>query len=133
MSSVCSLPSYLLLTFRCDVTNPHNPFPVYDRLTTLQEPTIRVVQEADNVKVGRFKCFFEFESFFISRFVSLDSQPFDVISIDHLPTLIPNDSSVRDLPCCFIMSHMSFVRLFLPLPGRVFQAAGTASAQPGVG
>eukprot|EP00455_Lapot_gusevi_P041745 TRINITY_DN487_c0_g1_i2.p1 TRINITY_DN487_c0_g1~~TRINITY_DN487_c0_g1_i2.p1 ORF type:complete len:752 (-),score=283.03 TRINITY_DN487_c0_g1_i2:107-2206(-) len=55
----------------CDVTSPNNPFPIYDRLTSLVEPTLRIIPASDS------------------------SKPLDVISIDHLPTLIPNDSSAE--------------------------------------
>ncbi|KAI9027938.1 saccharopine dehydrogenase [Hyaloraphidium curvatum] len=51
----------------CDTTNPHNPLPVYDRTTTFDDPTIRVETKS--------------------------SVPLDVIAIDHLPTLLPRESS----------------------------------------
>jgi len=61
----------VLTDIACDVTNPNNPLPIYDRLTSLVEPCLRVVQPSAGVL------------------------PMDVISIDHLPTLIPNDSSAE--------------------------------------
>jgi saccharopine dehydrogenase (NAD+, L-lysine-forming) len=50
----------------CDTTNPHNPIPIYDINTTFPEPT---------VEVG-----------------GLDKRC-TVISIDHLPTLLPREAS----------------------------------------
>lgn len=51
----------------CDTTNPNNPIPVYTINTTFDKPTVPV--ETKNPK------------------------PLDVISIDHLPTLLPRESS----------------------------------------
>ncbi|CAM0137271.1 Saccharopine dehydrogenase [Umbelopsis sp. WA50703] len=51
----------------CDTTNPNNPIPVYSINTTFDKPTVPV--ETRN------------------------PQPLDVISIDHLPTLLPRESS----------------------------------------
>ncbi|KAJ3922998.1 hypothetical protein F5877DRAFT_32411 [Lentinula edodes] len=52
----------------CDTTNPFNPIPIYTINTTFSEPTVRV---------------------------DLPSElpPLSVISIDHLPTLLPRESS----------------------------------------
>jgi saccharopine dehydrogenase (NAD+, L-lysine forming) len=50
----------------CDTTNPHNPIPVYTVNTTFTEPTVPV---------------------------SVDGLPLSVISIDHLPSLLPRESS----------------------------------------
>ncbi|OCF30597.1 saccharopine dehydrogenase (NAD+, L-lysine forming) [Kwoniella heveanensis BCC8398] len=52
----------------CDTTNPHNPIPIYDINTTFPEPTV----EVDTKGVGR-RC--------------------TVVSIDHLPTLLPREAS----------------------------------------
>lgn len=51
----------------CDVTNPHNPIPVYTVNTTFTSPTVRVDLETGG--------------------------PLSVISIDHLPSLLPRESS----------------------------------------
>ncbi|ODQ55826.1 saccharopine dehydrogenase Lys3 [Saitoella complicata NRRL Y-17804] len=51
----------------CDTTNPHNPIPVYSINTTFDKPTVPV-----DIKTGPH-C--------------------TVISIDHLPTLLPRESS----------------------------------------
>jgi saccharopine dehydrogenase (NAD+, L-lysine-forming) len=51
----------------CDTTNPHNPIPVYSINTTFTDPTVPV---------------------------PVSSGPLlDVISIDHLPSLLPRESS----------------------------------------
>lgn len=58
----------------CDTTNPHNPLPVYDQTTTFTSPTLSVK--------------------------TANPAPLDIIAIDHLPTLLPRESSeqfVRDL------------------------------------
>lgn len=51
----------------CDTTNPNNPIPVYSVNTTFDKPTVPVK--------------------------TTSQQPLDVISIDHLPTLLPRESS----------------------------------------
>jgi saccharopine dehydrogenase (NAD+, L-lysine-forming) len=50
----------------CDASNPHNPVPIYQGCTTFLEPTQRVVG---------------------------GTLPVDVITIDHLPSLVPYESS----------------------------------------
>lgn len=50
----------------CDTTNPNNPFPIYTEPTFLNNPLLRTVDGPN---------------------------PLDVIAIDHLPTLVPVDSS----------------------------------------
>ncbi|GJE85984.1 saccharopine dehydrogenase [Phanerochaete sordida] len=52
----------------CDTTNPHNPIPIYSINTTFSEPTVPVEVGAGN-------------------------PPLSVISIDHLPTLLPREAS----------------------------------------
>lgn len=47
----------------CDTTNPNNPYPIYNQTTTFDKPTLRVEGNLD------------------------------VVAIDHLPTLIPKESS----------------------------------------
>lgn len=51
-----------------DTTNPHNPIPVYTVATTFNEPTVPVEVEGDG-------------------------PPLSVISIDHLPSLLPREAS----------------------------------------
>ncbi|BDD56926.1 Saccharopine dehydrogenase [Monascus purpureus] len=62
------------LTVICDVsadtTNPHNPIPVYAITTTFDKPTVPVKLPASSTK-----------------------DPLSVISIDHLPSLLPRESS----------------------------------------
>ncbi|KAI1160435.1 hypothetical protein F5B18DRAFT_654701 [Nemania serpens] len=59
------------LTVVCDVsadtTNPNNPIPIYTIATTFKEPTVPVE--------------------------GLEGEPLSVISIDHLPSLLPRESS----------------------------------------
>ena len=54
----------------CDTTNPHNPIPIYDINTTFDKPTVPVKLSAD-----------------------ANDLPLSVISIDHLPSLLPREAS----------------------------------------
>jgi saccharopine dehydrogenase (NAD+, L-lysine-forming) len=54
----------------CDTTNPHNPIPIYDINTTFSEPTVPVKLSAEATDL-----------------------PLTVISIDHLPSLLPREAS----------------------------------------
>lgn len=56
----------VIVDVSCDTSNPNNPIPVYDKTTTLLEPTLRITN-GDN--------------------------PVDVVSIDHLPAVVPFESS----------------------------------------
>jgi saccharopine dehydrogenase (NAD+, L-lysine forming) len=49
----------------CDPNSPHNPIPIYDRTTTFESPALRVAE----------------------------NPPLDVVAIDHLPSLLPRESS----------------------------------------
>jgi saccharopine dehydrogenase (NAD+, L-lysine-forming) len=61
----------LLLDVSCDTSNPHHPFPFYSTGTTLQQPTLSIaLHDARQQQL-----------------------PLTVIAIDHLPALIPNESS----------------------------------------
>jgi len=51
----------------CDPNNANNPIPIYSECTTVEEPVLRVLED----KQG----------------------PLDVVSIDHLPCLVPYESS----------------------------------------
>lgn len=51
----------------CDATNPNNPLPIYTTFTTFDDPIVRILPDAD--------------------------KPIDIISIDHLPSLVPSESS----------------------------------------
>jgi saccharopine dehydrogenase (NAD+, L-lysine-forming) len=52
----------------CDTTNPHNPIPIYDINTTFDKPTVDVSVQGNGPKLS-------------------------VISIDHLPSALPRESS----------------------------------------
>ena len=54
----------------CDTTNPNNPIPIYDINTTFDSPTVPVKLPGGSSEV-----------------------PLTVISIDHLPSLLPRESS----------------------------------------
>lgn len=51
----------------CDTTNPHNPIPIYTENSTFSNPTLPVA--------------------------GFDNPPISVISIDHLPSLLPREAS----------------------------------------
>ncbi|KAG0002106.1 Saccharopine dehydrogenase [Modicella reniformis] len=57
----------VIVDVSCDTTNPHNPIPVYTVNTTFDEPVVPVLTK--------------------------NPRPLDVCSIDHLPTLLPRESS----------------------------------------
>lgn len=54
----------------CDTTNPHNPLPIYSINTTFDKPTVPVEVKNDQ-----------------------NSSPLSVISIDHLPSMLPREAS----------------------------------------
>ena len=54
----------------CDTTNPNNPIPIYDVNTTFTNPTVPVKLPAGSSEL-----------------------PLSVISIDHLPSLLPREAS----------------------------------------
>ncbi|KAF4594946.1 saccharopine dehydrogenase protein [Ophiocordyceps camponoti-floridani] len=54
----------------CDTTNPHNPIPIYDVNTTFDDPTVLAQVEGDQ-----------------------NSGSLAVISIDHLPSMLPREAS----------------------------------------
>ncbi|KAJ6441281.1 saccharopine dehydrogenase protein [Purpureocillium lavendulum] len=57
----------------CDTTNPHNPIPIYDINTTFDDPTVPVAVTGDQNPAG--------------------TPPLTVISIDHLPSMLPREAS----------------------------------------
>jgi len=61
----------------CDPLSPHNTVPIYKSITTLQQPALRIL-EGDN--------------------------PLDVIAIDHLPSLLPRESS--EFFCGQLIHHL---------------------------
>lgn len=58
----------VIVDVSCDATNPHNPIPIYNRNTTFDDPVIHVTAAG---------------------------QCYDLVAIDHLPTLLPRESSDR--------------------------------------
>lgn len=77
----------------CDTTNPHNPIPIYSVNTTFDNPTVPVH--------------------------GLDTSPdppLSVISIDHLPTLLPREASEAFsqalLPSLLQLSHRAEARVW---------------------
>eukprot|EP01103_Thecamoeba_quadrilineata_P021473 TRINITY_DN987_c0_g1_i2.p2 TRINITY_DN987_c0_g1~~TRINITY_DN987_c0_g1_i2.p2 ORF type:complete len:174 (+),score=28.68 TRINITY_DN987_c0_g1_i2:636-1157(+) len=54
----------------CDYTSPNNPLPIYDQATTFAHPSLRVPGTNEN-----------------------GNPPVDVCSIDHLPSMLPRESS----------------------------------------
>lgn len=60
----------VVIDVSCDTTNPHNPIPIYDINTTFDDPTVPVKIENDQ-----------------------NSTPLSVISIDHLPSMLPREAS----------------------------------------
>lgn len=55
----------------CDTTNPHNPIPIYSINTTFDDPTVPVEIKDDQN----------------------EGKPLSVISIDHLPSMLPREAS----------------------------------------
>jgi len=58
----------VIVDVSCDTTNPFNPIPIYDINTTFKEPTVAVTVSPGNPSLS-------------------------VVSIDHLPTLLPREAS----------------------------------------
>jgi len=56
----------VIVDVSCDASNPNNPVPVYSHITTFLKPTIRI---------------------------TTGNNPIDVVAIDHLPALVPLESS----------------------------------------
>jgi saccharopine dehydrogenase (NAD+, L-lysine-forming) len=59
---------HFIYSLYADTTNPHNPIPIYDINTTFDKPTVPVEVEGDGPRLS-------------------------VISIDHLPSALPRESS----------------------------------------
>ncbi|KAG5984249.1 hypothetical protein E4U55_005520 [Claviceps digitariae] len=60
----------VVIDVSCDTTNPHNPIPIYNINTTFDNPTVAVDVKGDQ-----------------------NSTPLSVISIDHLPSMLPREAS----------------------------------------
>jgi saccharopine dehydrogenase (NAD+, L-lysine-forming) len=65
----------------CDATNLNNPIPVYWGSTTFDDPLVRVMEK-----------YFKYP-IILDHFFYRSKLPIDVIAIDHLPTLLPRESS----------------------------------------
>lgn len=61
----------IVIDVSCDTTNPHNPIPIYSINTTFDDPTVPVIVENDQNT----------------------NAPLSVISIDHLPSMLPREAS----------------------------------------
>jgi len=59
----------VMVDVSCDTSNPNNPVPIYNQTTTLHDPILKTRPNED--------------------------VPLDVIAIDHLPSLIPLESSIE--------------------------------------
>lgn len=60
----------IVVDVSCDTTNPHNPIPIYNINTTFDDPTVPVTVKNDK-----------------------NTTPLSVISIDHLPSMLPREAS----------------------------------------
>ncbi|PCD31259.1 hypothetical protein AU210_010914 [Fusarium oxysporum f. sp. radicis-cucumerinum] len=60
----------VVIDVSCDTTNPHNPIPIYSINTTFESPTVPVEIKDDQ-----------------------NNLPLSVISIDHLPSMLPREAS----------------------------------------
>jgi len=69
----------------CDTTNPFNPIPIYSINTTFSAPTVPV----------DLPCVFVYDGWQrgSSLFFRSELTPLSVVSIDHLPTLLPREAS----------------------------------------
>ena len=90
----------------CDTTNPNNPIPIYDINTTFDKPTVDVEglvlplstfpllllpppeKTRDNIKFQK-----KLKKPFASQNSIKAGPPLTVVSIDHLPTLLPREAS----------------------------------------
>jgi len=59
----------VMVDVSCDPNNPNNPVPIYSSCTTFPKPATRIIEN--------------------------NKLPLDVIAIDHLPSLIPSESSME--------------------------------------
>ncbi|PFX19811.1 Saccharopine dehydrogenase [NAD(+), L-lysine-forming] [Stylophora pistillata] len=60
----------IVVDVSCDPNSPNNPLPFYDACTSFKQPSVRVS-------------------------LPKSSKPLDVVAIDHLPSLLPRESSTR--------------------------------------
>ena len=76
----------VIVDVSCDTTNPFNPIPVYNINTTFKEPTVPVTVRY--VDIGNLR-----GSDLLGDMCSPENPSLSVISIDHLPTLLPREAS----------------------------------------
>jgi saccharopine dehydrogenase (NAD+, L-lysine-forming) len=74
----------------CDTTNPHNPIPIYSINTTFDKPTVPV--EVTYVP-AQLSLSLSLSLSHYANWISSGEPKLSVISIDHLPTLLPRESS----------------------------------------
>eukprot|EP00300_Choanocystis_sp_HF-7_P033634 c4601_g1_i2.p1 GENE.c4601_g1_i2~~c4601_g1_i2.p1 ORF type:complete len:392 (+),score=68.40 c4601_g1_i2:30-1205(+) len=86
----------VIVDVSCDVASPHNPLPIYEATTTFAAPTRRLVEQPDR-KV-------------------------DIIAIDHLPALLPRESSNR-----YAADLFPYIRAF-GIPGNKLAETWTRAA-----
>ncbi|KAJ3152068.1 Saccharopine dehydrogenase [Geranomyces michiganensis] len=88
----------VLVDVSCDTTNPHNPIPLYNVSTTFHEPVLRVDIPG--------------------------SAPLNVITIDHLPSLLPREASEMFcadlLPSLLELRHVDSARVWTDA-GKLFR------------
>ncbi|QRV83385.1 hypothetical protein RhiJN_11401 [Ceratobasidium sp. AG-Ba] len=70
----------------CDTTNPNNPIPIYNINTTFDKPTVPV-------ELGRVISLCIASKLTPRLYSSSEGPKLTVISIDHLPTLLPREAS----------------------------------------
>ena len=126
-------PLSVLVDVSCDITNPHNPLPVYASATTFRHPVLQIPKTAAYA-IGSHAVN---ERRRVQSRVALTARPnrgeegeghdapatraspddtLDVIAIDHLPTLLPREASERfasDLLASFLeLAHFDHARVW---------------------
>ena len=76
----------IVVDVSCDTTNPFNPIPIYNVNTTFSDPTVAVELK---YAIKLLLCFQQSTE----RTSRNGLPPLSVISIDHLPTLLPREAS----------------------------------------
>lgn len=79
----------------CDTSNPNNPLPFYHQTTTLAQPVLSIDLHRDGSPVN--------------------NKPFEVVAIDHLPSLIPNEAS-RDFSAALTPHLEALATLYADKP-----------------
>jgi saccharopine dehydrogenase (NAD+, L-lysine-forming) len=97
----------VLVDVSCDGNNPTNPVPLYTTGTTFLEPVTRIRPASDA------------------------AAPFDVISIDHLPSLVPLESS-REFAALLLPSLLALAPERTPVWQRAEQLFKSKTADAGL-